>query len=87
MLLARNPWGVTYYRGDWDATDSRWTEKNIAKVPNGLGSKVVTRGNYEGLFVIPIDKLIYSECFDGIDIAYQIAGYDNSRYDYENAPV
>ncbi len=25
LLLARNPWGITSYSGDWKHSDSRWT--------------------------------------------------------------
>ena len=60
LLLARNPWGITTYVGDWDYSDSRWTQENLDKVPNNMGSKVKTKNNYDGLFVIPVDKLIYS---------------------------
>ena len=52
-----------------------------------MGSKVKTKANFEGLFVIPIQKLIGKECFDGIDIAHQSADYHNIRYDFEDAPV
>ena len=85
LLLARNPWGSTYYSGDWKHNDSRWTTANKARVPYNLGDDVVANTN--GLFVIPIEKLINNICFDGIDIALSDSGYSNSRYDYENAPV
>ena len=26
MVLLRNPWGLTYYSGDWNENDPRWTE-------------------------------------------------------------
>jgi hypothetical protein len=58
LLLARNPWGVTFYKGDWDYTDARWTTENLAKIPYGLGDKVKARGSYDGLFVIPFNKVI-----------------------------
>jgi hypothetical protein len=25
LLLARNPWGITMYTGDWRYDDTRWT--------------------------------------------------------------
>jgi hypothetical protein len=37
LLLMRNPWGMTYYSGDWKAGDSRWTTANKALVPFSLG--------------------------------------------------
>jgi len=30
MLLVRNPWKISYYEGEWDAYDSRWTDDLIA---------------------------------------------------------
>jgi hypothetical protein len=50
-----------------------------------MGASVKAKTN--GLFVIPIDKLIGMECLDGIDIALQTVGYKNERYDYEDAPI
>ena len=50
-----------------------------------MGAEVKSRKN--GLFTIPIEKLKNGECLDGIDIALQIPGYHNIRYDYEDAPV
>jgi hypothetical protein len=64
LLLARNPWGYTYYSSDWKYSDSRWTTANKALVPFGLGNKVTSRN--DGLFVIPIDKIVNNLCFDGI---------------------
>ena len=64
LLLARNPWGYTYYTGDFKYNDARWTTQNKALVPFGLGNQVTSR--VDGLFVIPIDKLVNNLCFDGI---------------------
>ena len=83
--MARNPWGVTLYSGDWKYNDSRWTTQNKALVPSGLGNQVTSRSN--GLFVIPVDKLVNNECFDGIQIAQIMQGYVDNRYDFENYPV
>jgi len=30
MLLMRNPWGKTYYTGDWSENDRRWTSSMIS---------------------------------------------------------
>ena len=43
LLLARNPWGSTYYSGDWRYNDSRWTPSNKALVPFNLGDNVINR--------------------------------------------
>jgi len=36
MLLVRNPWKVSYYVGDWDGNDRRWTTDLIAQVPHDI---------------------------------------------------
>jgi hypothetical protein len=38
LLLARNPWGITTYTGDWRHDDPRWTAANVAQVPLNLGT-------------------------------------------------
>ena len=30
MIMMRNPWGNTGYRGDWNENDSRWTDELVA---------------------------------------------------------
>ena len=30
MLMIRNPWGKTYYTGEWNYRDARWTDEIVA---------------------------------------------------------
>jgi hypothetical protein len=30
MIMVRNPWGITYYSGEWNSGDSRWTDALVA---------------------------------------------------------
>ena len=39
MIMIRNPWGSTYYTGDWNYQDSRWTDDVISQVPLGIDPK------------------------------------------------
>ena len=84
-MLARNPWGYSTYNGDWKHDDPKWTTEYKSLVPYGLGDDVTS--NLNGLFVIPVEKLKNSQCFDGIDITLDIPGYSTSRYDWEDAPI
>ena len=29
VILMRNPWGETNYRGEWSKSDSRWTDELV----------------------------------------------------------
>ena len=55
-LLMRNPWGTVYYNQEWSKDDSNWTDDLVAQVPFGVD--VRTQQSSEGLFVVPISKLI-----------------------------
>jgi hypothetical protein len=52
MLMMRNPWGATFYTGDWSSGDSRWTSELVAQVPLGLDPRT---SDDLGVFTIPIE--------------------------------
>ena len=60
MLLLRNPWGVTFYNGDWNSNDDRWNNENVAQVPFGIDPR--TSDDENGIFVMPIEGIINGEC-------------------------
>jgi len=69
LLLARNPWGVTYYNKEFDKNDAVWnTQANLDKVPLKINPKT---SDAQGIFVIPIKKMLAaSSCIADIQIAH-----------------
>ena len=60
-LLMRNPWGACYYNQQWNKDDPNWTQALVDQVPHGVD--VRTQQASEGMFVVPIDKFIGTDCF------------------------
>lgn len=83
-LLMRNPWGTVYYKDQWAKNDTNWTDALVAQVPFGVD--VRTQQDSEGLFVVPINKFIGTDCFSDYQIAHQrdSEGYKDRWYDKEN---
>jgi hypothetical protein len=42
VYLARNPWGITRYTGEWKYDSSKWTTSNKAKIPFNLADNVTS---------------------------------------------
>lgn len=54
MVMARNPWGVTYYNWTWSVNDTNWTDALVAQVPLSVDPRT---SNATGVFVMPIEGL------------------------------
>lgn len=52
MIMLRNPWGSTYYSGDWNYRDSRWTDELVQQVPLNQDPRT---SNEVGVFVMPLE--------------------------------
>lgn len=82
FLMIRNPWGVTYYKGDWDSTDKRWTDALVKQIPYGVDPRT---SNELGFFFLPKEKLAGGPCISGVIWAFlrDDEGYVGTWYDYE----
>ena len=83
-LLVRNPWGTANYNQEWSKDDTNWTNDLVAQVPFGID--VRTQQASDGYFVVPISKLIGTDCFADYSIGHYRAGegYTDKWYDKEN---
>ena len=83
-LLMRNPWGVVYYDKEWSKEDPNWTDDLILQVP--WQTDVRIQQETEGLFVVPINKLIGTDCISDYQIGHlrESEGYQDRWYDMEN---
>ena len=79
----RNPWDTTSYSSDWNKDDPRWTSETVAQVPYGIDPRTSAD---QGVFAVPMYKLINGLCFDGVQIGHYRAkeGYYNARYDADD---
>lgn len=82
LYAIRNPWGVAYYSGDFDATDSRWDNSaNVDQVPLGIDP---TDTETHGIFIAPYTVYLEgSECFSDFQIGHYRdgEGYSTTWYD------
>jgi hypothetical protein len=63
MILVRNPWGITYYSGDWNKDDSNWTDALVAQVPLSVDPRT---SESDGVFVMPSSGLVGETCISSI---------------------
>ena len=60
VIMARNPWGITYYSADWRANDTRWTDDIVKnQVPHGIDPRTSAS---VGIFIMPVKYLIGGKC-------------------------
>ena len=80
MILMRNPWGITTYKGDWNENDPRWTDELVAQVPYEVDPRI--HADEDGLFVMP-KRYLETElgCFSGIDVIHYRENYVDTWYD------
>lgn len=86
MIMARNPWGSTYYNQTWSKDDPNWTAALVAQVPHNVDPRTDQAGR--GIMTVPIEKWIGSTCFSGYKIGHMRdkEGYNDKVYDHEGAP-
>lgn len=77
MLMVRNPWGVTNYKGAFKFDDAKWTDAVVANVPMGIDPR--TSSAAKGIFVLP--KEDFKECFEEFSIAHTRSGFSDNWYD------
>jgi hypothetical protein len=58
MYMMRNPWGITYYSGSWNANYTMWSSDYISQVPHGVDP---TTSDSDGIFFV--DKDNFLSCF------------------------
>lgn len=63
MVTIRNPWGITYYNGDWNGNDARWTDALVAQVPLSVDPRTSID---DGIFVMPSSYLMDTTCISSI---------------------
>lgn len=80
MVMVRNPWGVTYYNGDWDGNDARWTDDLVSQVPLSIDPRTSIN---DGVFVMPSKYLMESTCISSIQIGHlrDSEGYNSTWFD------
>lgn len=60
VVMARNPWGVTFYSAEWYANDTRWTDDIVTnQVPHGVDPRTSAS---VGIFIMPVKYLIAGQC-------------------------
>lgn len=55
MIMVRNPWGITYYSGEWNSEDSNWTDELVAQVPHGIDPRTSVN---DGIMIMPSKNLM-----------------------------
>lgn len=55
MIMVRNPWGITYYSGEWNSDDTRWTDALVAQVPLGVDPRTSVN---DGIMIMPSSNLM-----------------------------
>ena len=82
MVLVRNPWGKSYYRGDWDKDDERWKTFTLNQVPYGIDPR---NSLEDGYFVVPVERIVMEGCFEGLFFDEVDEGYaTRAWYDVDN---
>lgn len=85
MVMIRNPWGKTYYKGPWSKDDAKWNKSFYKKqVPHGVDPQTA---HAKGVFITNIDIVKASKnCFNWISITHlkDKNGYKRHWYDQDN---
>lgn len=65
MIMIRNPWGATYYNGNWNKDDTNWTDALAAQVLFGIDPRT---SDSDGIFVMEAsDFVTYSSSYSCIN--------------------
>ena len=82
MFLVRNPWGITYYSGEWNANDTRWTDALVAQVPHGVDPRTSVN---DGVMAMPSKNLMETTCISSIQVGHlrDAEGYTSTWFDEE----
>ena len=82
MIMVRNPWGITYYTGEWSSTDSRWTDALVAQVPLSVDPRTSVD---DGIMVMPSSNLMDTQCISSVQVGHlrDAEGYTSTWFDQE----
>ena len=63
VIMVRNPWGITYYEGDWNSEDTRWTDDLVSQVPHDIDPRTSVD---MGIMIMPSSNLMDDNCISSI---------------------